>query len=229
MAEKIKCDCGITFTPEEGQTHCNYCGIKLTDIGKGNKAEKKKESKNIFTDFSWLLWWRIDKDEIQRQVKEYKSLKITQSAKGISSLFLLLSSVVTALLVLFFDWDIYSLIDVFLFLILGFFIYRGHRWAMIIAMFLWTYERIYILIDYETAIEGASLTGFSVFGSLFFWTIYMHAFYMALRVEIERRKLTPVLKDIPNTIFCYKCGGALEEDSKFCSNCGTKVIYPPKK
>ena len=34
MAKKIKCDCGITFTAEEGQTHCNYCGKKLSDIGK---------------------------------------------------------------------------------------------------------------------------------------------------------------------------------------------------
>lgn len=42
MAEKIKCDCGITFEVEVGQTHCNYCGIKLSDIGKEKQAEKKK-------------------------------------------------------------------------------------------------------------------------------------------------------------------------------------------
>lgn len=40
MAEKIKCDCGITFNAEEDQTHCNYCGIKLSDIGK-EKPERK--------------------------------------------------------------------------------------------------------------------------------------------------------------------------------------------
>ena len=34
MTEKIKCDCGITFIPEEGQTHCSYCGIKISDIDK---------------------------------------------------------------------------------------------------------------------------------------------------------------------------------------------------
>ena len=226
MAEKIKCDCGITFTPEEGQAHCNYCGTKLADIGKGNKIEKKKESKSIFTGFDWLLWWRLDKDEIQRQVKEYKTLKITQSAKGISLLFLLFSSILTVVLVLFLDWDIFSFVDVFLFLILGFFIYRGHRWAMIVAMLLWTYERIYMLIDYET-IRGTNPTGFSIFISLFFWAVYMHAFYMAFRVEGERRNLAPVLKDMPNLTFCYKCGEPLEPNSKFCSKCGTKVIYPP--
>ena len=160
--EKIKCDCGVIFTPEEGQIHCNYCGIKLTDIGKGNKAEKKKESKNIFADFSWLLWWRIDKDELQKQIKEYKTLKITQSAKGIGLLFLLFSSAITVVLVLFLDWEIYSLLDIFLFLILGFFIYKGHRWAMIGTMLLWTFERIYVFID-DSITTGASPTGFFIF------------------------------------------------------------------
>jgi len=45
MAEKIKCDCGITFEVEEGQTHCNYCGIKLSDIGKEKPAYLAKEDK----------------------------------------------------------------------------------------------------------------------------------------------------------------------------------------
>jgi len=44
MAEKIKCDCGITFEVEEGQTHCNYCGKKLSDIGgKGKLSESQKK------------------------------------------------------------------------------------------------------------------------------------------------------------------------------------------
>ena len=42
MAKKIKCDCGVTFEAEEGQTHCRYCGIKLSDIGKKKPVEKKK-------------------------------------------------------------------------------------------------------------------------------------------------------------------------------------------
>jgi len=42
MAEKIKCDCGVTFEAEKRQTHCRYCGIKLSDIGKKKPVEKKK-------------------------------------------------------------------------------------------------------------------------------------------------------------------------------------------
>lgn len=43
MAEKIKCDCGITFEVEKGQTHCNYCGIELSNIGKGKLSGSQKK------------------------------------------------------------------------------------------------------------------------------------------------------------------------------------------
>ena len=49
MAEKIKCDCGITFRPEEGQTHCNYCGKKFTNINKKKISSKKEIKKPIET------------------------------------------------------------------------------------------------------------------------------------------------------------------------------------
>jgi len=50
MAEKIKCDCGITFEVEEGQTHCNYCGVKLSDIGKEKPARLVKEGKTTLSE-----------------------------------------------------------------------------------------------------------------------------------------------------------------------------------
>ena len=81
MAEKIRCDCGITFIPEEGQAHCNYCGIKLVDIGKQTKTKEKKRQ-GVFTNFNWLAWWQLDQNELQRQVKEYKGKIETAKRKG---------------------------------------------------------------------------------------------------------------------------------------------------
>jgi len=50
MAKKIKCDCDITFEVEEGQTHCNYCGMKLSDIGKKKPAKLAKEGKTTLSE-----------------------------------------------------------------------------------------------------------------------------------------------------------------------------------
>ena len=33
---------------------------------------------------NWILWWKIDKDDLNRQIEYYNSLKITQSYRGIS-------------------------------------------------------------------------------------------------------------------------------------------------
>ena len=35
--------------------------------------------------------------------------------------------------------------------------------------------------------------------------------------------------DKTELVFCYKCGGALEGGSKFCTKCGAKVIHQPKE
>lgn len=212
MAEKIKCDCGITFEVEERQAHCNYCGIKLFGIGKKKPVEKKKD-KSIFTDFSWLFWWRLDKDELQKQVEEYETLKISQSARGISLLFLLFSAVVTTGFILFLDWDSSAFLDVFLFLILGFFIYKGHRWAMIGAMLLWTYEKFSILI-FEDFSSPTVKPFYHIFLSLLWWAVYMHFFYLAFRVESLRAKAKMI---------CSNCRKTIEDDSKFCQFCGYKV------
>jgi hypothetical protein len=78
--------------------------------------------------------------------------------------------------------------DVALMATLAAFIYRGHRWAMIAAMLLWTLEKGVI------AVEGLGVGHLPSVGrllsSLLWWAIYMHAFYLAYRVEQERRSLS---------------------------------------
>jgi len=151
---------------------------------KQNEAENKKKSQSIF---GWLLWWQLDKDELQRQVKEYETLKIYQSARGISLLFLLFSAVATTGFILFLNLDSSNFLDIFLFLILGFFIYKGHRWAMIGAMLLWTFEKLYMFIEQSSTIIGnPSFT--RIFLPLLWWATYMHAFYFAFKVEGLRAK-----------------------------------------
>ena len=43
----------------------------------------------------WLLWWKIEPEELQKQIAEYDTLKFYQSARGISLLCLLFSVAIT--------------------------------------------------------------------------------------------------------------------------------------
>lgn len=74
-------------------------------------------------------------------------------------------------------------IDVIVFIILGVFIYLGHRWACLAAMAFWTLEKGILLM-------GAFSVGKSgtVVGHVIWWCIFMHAFYLSFRVEQARRK-----------------------------------------
>jgi len=47
------------------------------------------------------------------------------------------------------------------------------------------------------------------------------------KLENEEHEQVVDLKNKPVSTFCYKCGGALEAGSKFCTKCGAKVVYPP--
>jgi len=130
---------------------------------------------------SWILWWKIDSDELQKQVDEYNSLKIYQAARGLSLLLFLLSACFSGIMILLNRVPAIAAIDSILFIILGIFMYKGHRWAMIVSMLLWTFEKI-------SLIGG---TPGSIIVQIIWWALYMHAFYFAFKVEQKKRALPP--------------------------------------
>jgi hypothetical protein len=70
--------------------------------------------------------------------------------------------------------------------VLAVFVYLGHRWAMIAAMVWWTIEKGYLLYDRVSANPGSAAS--AVVGQVIWWAIFMHFFYLAFRVEREKRK-----------------------------------------
>lgn len=135
------------------------------------EANKLKSRKNIFS-------WKINEEELKNQIDNYNTLKINKSYRGISALFLLTSLGFT-ILISFLGY--YPLEDVLFNLIIYFpilfFIYKGHRWAIILLMVLWTLDKGYQIIQLGNILP------------LLWWAIVFPFFYKALRVENERRKL----------------------------------------
>src|SRR5262249_24077880 len=66
---------------------------------------------------------------------------------------------------------------------LGFLMYRGIRWAMIIGMLLWTYEKGALLVQQVSRGNGGA-----PIVQIIWWGIYLSAFYLAYRVENTRPK-----------------------------------------
>ena len=96
---------------------------------------------------SWSL--KIDEADLKNQVENYKTLKVTESYRGISVL--IISSLLGLSLILSFV-GIYAdpstmFWGIIIYLPIIFFVYKGHRWAIIALMALWTFERGYQLYE----------------------------------------------------------------------------------
>jgi hypothetical protein len=153
-----------------------------------NKSTSKGKSTGLYSGWSWLLWWQISPSELERQVSDYDSLKIIQSARGISFLgSIFFFTVVMLSLIMTFSpekalWEYWGFLDSLILLALGFCIYRGHRWAIVVAIIYWTIGKFAVVFQYP---EKAILI-------LAWWCLYMHALYAALRVDILCKKYNPV-------------------------------------
>lgn len=149
----------------------------------GDKKTVKKPNPWV-----WILWWQIDPTEMDKQVHGYKTLKFTESIRGISFILLLISVIATVLFVLLLGLDPMALIDAAVLLVVGFLVYKGYRWAMIAAMLLWTFEKGFSLLSYFNTAPTADFNATILIVTILWWTFYMHAFYLAYRVEQARRK-----------------------------------------
>ncbi len=138
--------------------------------------------------FQWILWWQIDGKELKEQVEKYDTMKITQSARGISFILCMVSVAVTTLFVLILNLDPWSFLDAGLLLVLGILICKGYSWAMIAAMVLWTFEKIYSLYGQVSLISETNSGASYLVPTIIWWTVYMHSFYLAFRVEQARKK-----------------------------------------
>ncbi len=167
---------------------------------------------------SWS--WKVDEADLKNQVENYNNLKITESYRGISVL--IISALLGFSLLLSF-FGVYAdtttmIWGIVIYLPILFFVYKGHKWAIILLMALWTFEKGYSLYEISQSGSGSSIM------PIIWWLIVMPYFWKALKVENERRKVTPTLTNGPGSIFCQKCGAQNESGSKFCYKCGAKVI-----
>lgn len=165
---------------------------------------------------SWS--WKIEEEDLKNQVENYETLKITESYRGISVL--IISALLGLSLILSFAGMYADPTTIFLGLIIYlpiiFFVYKGHRWAIIALILLWTFEKVYSL--YEVGQSGSGIM------PIIWWLIIMPYFWKALKVENERRKLITATSGNLGSVFCHKCGGQNEVNSKFCYKCGAKII-----
>ena len=181
---------------------------------KSLKLETKEERVEGQKTSMWS--WKINPNDLKNQVDNYNNLKITESYRGIS--FLIIVGILALSLLIAF-WGVYEdttsiLYSLIIYVPILIFLYRGHRWAIISMMILWTLEKGIMLYD------GGGIM------QIIWWLIVMPYFWKALMVENEKRKINTTTNDDSqaSASFCNKCGNAVGTGVKFCIKCGNKII-----
>jgi len=173
--------------------------------------EEKKQSKSLSIS---LLKWKLNKEELKNQIDNYNTLGFTKSAKKVATALLILSIVITLVLGLF---GIVSLgetwLDIILLAVLAFFVYKGKKVAIILAMIYWTFAKGYQLVSNPQ----------QVLWVIIWWAAYMGVFFQAYQVEKARHKMSQEKTEEPVVRYCQKCGAQNQEGSKFCTKCGNKI------
>lgn len=129
-----------------------------------------------------IFSWKISEEDMKNQVENYNNLKITESYRGISALLILGSMILTVILAKFGMVSYDAVYSAVIYLPLAFFIWKGHRWAMVIMIILWTFEKGYQV--YATAGESSPIV------AIIWWAIFVGYFVNAFKVELARKKIT---------------------------------------
>lgn len=148
--------------------------------------------------WNWLLWWRVDPKKLDEQVIRYKELHYIESARGHAAgaiLFIIVMMIVLVYLASISAIPSYvsadsGLLDIVLWVVLVIFVYRGHQWAIVAAMILWTFEKLFGSLMIVTASHVPS----GIIVNVIWWAAFMHIFYFSFRVERERKRRSRVFE-----------------------------------
>ena len=140
-------------------------------------TEKNSKKKHFWS-------WGIEELDLKNQIENYHTLKITKSYRGISALIMVALLCLSLLLSLFGKFaDTETIIwSIILYSPILFFVYKGHRWAMISLMALWTLEKFSQLYELKQGGNAAPI--------VIWWIAVMAYFWKALKVENEKLKMT---------------------------------------
>ena len=149
-------------------------------------------------DGHWLLWWRVGNAEIARGVASYKFQNPLKTSRGVAALCLILSAAMNFAAIYFNLMDFSGFYDAGIGLLLAIFIYIRHRWALVGAMIYWSLEKAIAALGVIAALvtnTGEIISAPALVSHFVWWAVYMHIFYIALKVDQKYRATSAIEAD----------------------------------
>lgn len=140
------------------------------------------------------IWsWKIDKTDLENQVDNYDTLKFNDTYRGTCIIQFIIIWIMNFVLNSNFMEPI-VMIDglLMIYLTVLFFVNKGHLWAIVLIMALWTLEKGYLLYTLNQHYHGKGAS------QVFWWLIIMRYFWKTFRVEVERRRIARINEIVNN-------------------------------
>lgn len=127
------------------------------------------------------------KKSLKNQVENYANLGLYKSARGIAAILMILSvvAILIGMMVGLFHFNSLVLVDFAFLLILAFFVYKGKKLAMIIAMIYWTIAKGFQIYYGFPYFEYFSINEIRIV-ALIGWIIFILIIGYSYRVEKTR-------------------------------------------
>src|SRR5262245_43392378 len=134
----------------------------------------------------WLWFvtdWGLSREELERQLAEYKTLGWTKSCRKMAATMMMLATALTLILTFYryssaqidgLDAALRAAFTVLIYGTLAWLLYRGYRWAIVLTMLAWTGEKLYQLVSGAPPILV-----------ILYWIIFMQVFVKAYVVAAE--------------------------------------------
>lgn len=125
--------------------------------------------------------FKLNEDELRNQIDNYETLPITKAYRGISSLLIVFALLVTYLLYFFgFVDTIVVVCAMVIYIPLIYFVFKGHKWAIVTVAVVWTIDKIVGLAQTFNPLI------------ILWWLVFISYFYKAYLVEKMRKKNRPL-------------------------------------
>lgn len=138
---------------------------------------------------SKYLDWRIEKSTLELQIGQYNILGWFAARRKQASMLILASLALTGIITPFhiLNIDLSSFIlSLVVYLPLATFMFFGKRWAFIVGMVLWTFEKGY---SFYLATQTGSATIATYLIIFIWWSMYMRIFWQSFKIEQVRRRV----------------------------------------
>lgn len=155
----------------------------------GKLITEKDRNTNNLGFLTGLFEWNMDEKQLKYQIENYNKAGFFSAPRKLATILMIFFAILN-LVFMTVGWvSPLVWIDTVSILTLAFFVYKGSKIAIILAMVYWTFSQGYNFVNRISVAGVGELNIYNVLLHIIWWSVVMALFWQAYQVERERKRL----------------------------------------